>query len=368
MPKRTPGLHQRGQIWWIDKVIHGHRIRASTGSRDRAEAEAILADRIREVQISGDGQHDFYRHASSRQCAEVTFETAAARYLMEHQHNRAIRREADALAFVMPFVGHLPLSRVHSGTLQPFVRSRLASGVCQGTVNRDLCPVRRVLTLSARLWRDESGEPWLRHEPPLIQMGRHEARKPHILTWSEQRRLLAELPRHLADMALFKLNTGTREREVVNLRWDWEVRGHHAFLIPASYVKNKLERLVACNSVAWKVIKSVRGTHPEQVFTYRGKPVTKMYNTAWRRARKRADLPDLRVHDLKHTFGFRLRAASVDSTDLKDLLGHKNSDITRHYSVPDVERLLEQAEKVVGLQRDPVLRVVGAASGGRLSA
>jgi integrase len=69
-------------------------------------------------------------------------------------------------------------------------------------------------------------------------------------------------------------------------------------------------------------------------------------------------IPHLRVHDLKHTFGFRLRAANVDPMDRKDLLGHKNADISRLYSAPSIERLLEAAEKVVDL-REPVLRVVG---------
>jgi hypothetical protein len=44
--------------------------------------------------------------------------------------------------------------------------------------------------------------------------------------------------------------------------------------------------------------------------------------------------------------------------DRKDLLGHKNTDISRLYSAPSIERLLEAAEKVVDL-REPVLRVVG---------
>ncbi|MBI5571202.1 MAG: tyrosine-type recombinase/integrase [Desulfomonile tiedjei] len=64
--------------------------------------------------------------------------------------------------------------------------------------------------------------------------------------------------------------------------------------------------------------------HPSRVFTSRGRPVGSLYNTAWKSARKRADLPDVRVHDLKHTFGRRLRAAGVCFEDRQDLLGHKS--------------------------------------------
>jgi integrase len=38
----------------------------------------------------------------------------------------------------------------------------------------------------------------------------------------------------------------------------------------------------------------------------------------------------VRVHDLKHTFGRRLRAAGVSFEDRQDLLGHKSGRITTH--------------------------------------
>jgi integrase len=50
-----------------------------------------------------------------------------------------------------------------------------------------------------------------------------------------------------------------------------------------------------------------------------------MLNTAWRRARTAAGLPQVRVHDVKHTFGRRLRAAGVSFEDRQDLLGHRSS-------------------------------------------
>ena len=118
-------------------------------------------------------------------------------------------------------------------------------------------------------------------------------------------------------MALFKVNTGTREQEVCGLRWEWEVPvpslDTSVFIVPGEHVKNGEDRLVVLNRVAKSVIEEVRGEHPEFVFTYerRGKrePVTRMYNGAWRRARAKEDLEAVRVHDLKHTFGRRLRAA-----------------------------------------------------------
>lgn len=48
-----------------------------------------------------------------------------------------------------------------------------------------------------------------------------------------------------------------------------------------------------------------------------------MLNSAWKKARVQAGLPKVRAHDLKHTFGRRLRAVGVGFEDRQDLLGHK---------------------------------------------
>ena len=71
-----------------------------------------------------------------------------------------------------------------------------------------------------------------------------------------------------------------------------------------------------------------------------------MLNTSWIRARKSANLKQVRVHDLKHTFGRRLRSAGVSFEDRQDLLGHRSGRITTHYSAAELSRLLEAANSV----------------------
>ena len=63
------------------------------------------------------------------------------------------------------------------------------------------------------------------------------------------------------------------------------------------------------------------------------------------------------MHDLRHTFGHRLRAAGVSYEDRQDLLGHKSERITTHYSAPDVARLIDAAETVCARRPNTVLRV-----------
>ncbi len=74
---------------------------------------------------------------------------------------------------------------------------------------------------------------------------------------------------------------------------------------------------------------------------------------------------NLRVHDLKHTFGRRLRAASVSLETRKVLLGHTNGDITSHYSAPEIEELLAAANRVCGVnsRKIPALTILKRKTG-----
>ena len=57
-------------------------------------------------------------------------------------------------------------------------------------------------------------------------------------------------------------------------------------------------------------------------------------------------LSHVRVHDMKHTYGRRLRASGVPLETRRALLGHKNGDITTHYSAPELKELMEASERV----------------------
>src|SRR5271156_296938 len=97
-----------------------------------------------------------------------------------------------------------------------------------------------------------------------------------------------------------------------------------------------------------------------------------MNNTGWRSARERAAdawervhgtvAPEgfrrVRVHDLKHTFGRRLRAAGVSFEDRQDLLGHKSHRITTHYSAAELLNLWDASNKICTDQDRPVLTLL----------
>jgi len=338
--KRTPGLRNRGGVWHIEKQILGHKIFESTGTSNLREAELVLARRIEEIR-----QAELFGVRPKR-----IFREAATKFLEENLHLASIGDYAMHLKQLDPFIGELPLENVHLGTLQPFIEARRKQGIKTKSINLALSVVRRILNLAARLWRDENNLTWL-NTPPLIQMlPVTDARRPYPISWEEQQTLFQGLPGHLARMCLFKVNTGCREQEVCQLQWKWEIQvpelNTSVFIVPGEMVKNREDRLIVLNRVARSVVEEVRGIHPDYVFTYKGHPILKINNNSWQRVRREAGLPQVRVHDLKHTFGRRLRAAGVPLETRKVLLGHRNGDITSHYSAPELEELLDAANKV----------------------
>lgn len=371
---RMSGLTKRGGIWHIDKTIRGTRICESTETGEIAKAQEHLAKRIDEIrQCKVFGQRPDRR-----------FRAAATKFLEENQHKKSIDDDAMHLAQLDPFIGGLVLRHVHMDSLQPFIAKRRADGVKTSTINGALAVVRRILNLSASEWRDRQGLTWLEHSVKIKLLPVKDKRPPYPLSRDEQGLLFQELPDYLARMGLFKVNTGLREQEVCGLKWADEVEvpelNTSVFIIEGDKVKNEQDRLVVLNRVARSVINNVRGQHPDYVFVRVPKlrkdklgcdvgpdgsllktcGLKKMNNTAWKNARERAadkleaqtrqSAPDgfrrVRVHDLKHTFGRRLRAAGVSYEDRQDLLGHKSARITTHYSAPELANLIAASERV----------------------
>jgi integrase len=384
--KGITGLTKKGEVWHINKVVDGVRICESTGSGSREEAERYLIHRLEKLR-----QESVYGVRQIR-----TWRDAATRYIEENIKMPSIGLTATYLDQLDPFIGDLPVAHIDDEALRPFVkwagkdgkfsdgRKKLASS--NRTINIALQRVVRILHLCARSWRDANKRPWIDAVPMITMLDeRKTARKPYPLSWDEQRILFSCLPAHLQAMALFKVNTGCREQEVCKLEWEWEIQvpeiGASVFLIPADFggrtkasgVKNGEERVVVLNRVAKSVIDGQRGQHKRWVFPYRGQPMHRMNDTAWRNARAKAPgvwkeeygtdahpgLSSTRVHDLKHTFGRRLRAANVAFEDRQALLGHKSGSVTTHYSGAELSALIEAANSVVATDsRAPVLTML----------
>lgn len=358
--KRLPGLYwdPKTQTGSIDKRVAGigrvrHRFRAASWAEAETEYHRAIAT-ARATHLATTDQEPIWREAATKYLTEET--------------KASLRRDAESLALLDAWIGDCRLTQVHQTTLQPFIDARRAAGIRSGTVGRDLAVVRRVLELAARVWRRADDRPWLPTAPPLIRLPDwNDQAKPYPLTWDEQRRLFQELPAHLASMALFAVNTGCRDAVVCGLRWEWETRapelgdGVSVFVVPGRETKNGTDQVIVLNRAARSVIEAQRGHHPQWVFTYQGRRIGRMLNTAWKSAWTRAGLPAGAgilggPHNLRHTFARRLRLAGIPNETRKVLMHHTNGDITVHYSPAELRELLEAVEKITQTERGTMLR------------
>lgn len=366
--KSIPGLYLRNGIWTIDKEIDGKRVCKSTRTGNFEEAKKYLIHLQEQARLA-----KVYGVRPKR-----TFQEAATKYIQENQDKKSIVDDIWALDTLLPYIGHEYIDEIHMQmeSLKNYIKERqngkFAEKVKKGiikltrckekvtnqTINAALKLIRHILNLAAEDWRDEYQLTWLANAPKIKELEtRTEIRKAIPLSWEEQDRLFAELSSELQRMALFAVNTGARDREICRLKWEWEIPipqlNTSVFLIPAKAHKNKHERLIVLNDIAKEIIEEVRGIDPVYVFTYDGKPYYRMMATSWRKGRKRAGLPHVRVHDLKHTFGTRLTNAGVSLEIKKQLLGHKGrEDITTHYSLAGIFTLYEAANRVCKRQDD----------------
>ena len=355
---RTPGITVLADgRRFIAKCYLGVRIGLRVGSVTQEQAEERLRTELARVQC------DIARRAHSR----LTFTDCAARYLEQSRGKRSIDVIKWHVALLQSHIGDLEPQQVHDQTLEPFVKARRAAGASATTINRSLEVVRTILNRAGRSYRDADGRPWLEGMPPLITMLPENPRLPYPITWREQDALFRMLPAHLARMALFAVNTGLRDSNVCGLQWQWEVPvpeiGRSVFVIPPEAFKTKRPHVVVLNDVAWSIIETQRGKHPIWVFPYRGRRVRTMNNNGWQQARRKVGLPLVRVHDLRHSFACRLRAAGVCAEDREALLGHANHSMAGHYASADVGRLLKEANLV--LNRSGTRTVLRVADGQR---
>lgn len=363
MPKTTAGisLDQNTQCWTIDKWVKGKRIyertQYSKAQREKAERRlTYLSEKLYEQEL--------YGLRPTR-----TFREAAVKYCLDNTHLRTIHWIENQLRRLDPYIGDYELDKVHKDCagLQQLISDLRAANRKRKTINAYLEVVRRILNKAAYEWRDETNLSWLERAPRIRLLDTSDSRAPQPISWENQRKLLPALADHLADIALFIINTGARSEEVRVLQWEWEVKVPQgvAFIIPDSVVKGNTvgERMLVCNEVAASVVNRQRGKHTEHVFTYtpRGdgaepRPIGYLNNNGWRAGCERAGLPGLHIHDLRHTFGYRLRQAGVDKQTRGELLGHAASDMTEHYSMADLDHLYRQANTItVPIHADAVV-------------
>lgn len=107
----------------------------------------------------------------------------------------------------------------------------------------------------------------------------------------------------MADIAVFSLATGLRQRNVLNLRWRQLDLQHGVAWVEAEDSKSGRAIGIALNQTALSVIQKQMGKHEEYVFTHsHGQRLKYISSRIWKNALAKAGICDCRWHDLRHTW------------------------------------------------------------------
>ncbi len=353
-------VYRRGQstTWYIDITVDGERIKRSAGTTERAQAEEYAA------QVAS----DLWRVKRLGQAPSVTWDAAVVAWLQEFGHRRSIEDiklkltwltyqgglqgvalkdiDAQRVRQIMAARRDCPVNRraiehaIAAGEKPPAAKPAAA-----GTVNLHMAELSKILHYAHK-------RGWIDRVPPITKQPQP-AKRMTWLTPEQAEILLAELPAHLRQMARFALSTGLRETNVRMLTWTQVDMERGTAWIHADQAKAGKNIPVPLNADALNVLREQQGQHRRWVFpVYRrdtktaDAPTGKICNHAWRKACIRAGVPELRFHDLRHTWASWHTMAGTPAMVLKELGGWASLAMVERYTHLSPGHLAAWADRV----------------------
>lgn len=156
----------------------------------------------------------------------------------------------------------------------------------------------------------------------------------------------------LHDYILLLLNTGCRSGELLTLTWDNVYINDRYFIIRNSLSKNKKTVYKPLNQTSINALLRLKD-HKKYVFYNEKtkKNYVSLYK-GFKSAVKNADIGNVRIHDLRHTFASFLIKQGVPLYHVSVLLGHSDTRITQRYAHLAPENLHDCLNSLPQLTQD----------------
>lgn len=205
------------------------------------------------------------------------------------------------------------------------------------TVIRELAYFSSIINHARREWGININNPVAMVKKPQGGQGRN-----RILSDTELNLILEELKpvdRRSIWMQPFvrlALETAMRRGELLSLQWGWINFEKRTVTLPIT--KNGERRVVPLSSVAIEILSALPRSIDGRVF-----PVThEVVSQAFNRARKRAGVTDIRIHDLRHMAITRMAEKLPNVIELSAVSGHKSLAMLKRYYHVSPEMLAEK--------------------------
>jgi len=138
--------------------------------------------------------------------------------------------------------------------------------------------------------------------------------------------------------------TGCRLGEIAGLTWGMVDRDGRYLRLPDSKTGAKV---VTLSDAAVELLESLREPKTASMYVCPSETGGPLHNIQgqWRRVRELANITDVNIHALRHSFASDAIAAGVPLAIVGELLGHKSATTTRRYQHLADEKLREAANK-----------------------
>jgi integrase len=314
--------------WWIKVTIDGKTIQRTSGTADKAQA-LELHDRLKV---------ELWEQRKLGVKPRYSWKDAVVRWVDETSDKASHKDDLGKIRWLDRHLGPLKLDEITRDVIDQ-IRAAKVKEASKSTVNRYLALVRSILRRARDEWE------WVDHIPK-VRLFKEPKGRVRYLEQHEAENLILQLPVHQRDVVIFALATGLRQGNVVKLRWA-NVRMETRHLeFKASEIKNGVDLGIPLNETAMAILRRNIGSHPERVFTFRGRPFKNANTRAWRQALDRAGITDFRWHDLRHCWATWQRRLGTRPYELRLLGGWKSMAMVERYAHVSPDDLTEAASRL----------------------
>ena len=247
---------------------------------------------------------------------------------------------------ILPSFACMEFERISTGDVERWM-DQLTLQYAPATCNRLLSVLKALCNLAVR-----RGLITKVNDPCInVRYLRNVRFKERFLSASEAGRLMNALCRDNSKEALalrLLMLTGARKSEILGARWENVHLERHTLCVPLS--KSGKTRFIYLSDAAVELFRELRERNTEAspwVFPSKcvKKPVQDIY-PYWKKLRTDLKMPELRIHDLRHTFASFLVNSGHTLYEVQKLLGHSDPRITMRYAHLDSSELISAAEDV----------------------
>jgi integrase len=251
---------------------------------------------------------------------------------------------------IVPALGQMAMARISALDFSGFKEKLKHKQLAAGTINRALVLLRYAYKLAHR-W----SVPGVNLDSfNGVRYLKNDNRIERYLTAEQSSQLLHEVRNShnplLPMIVAFLIYTGARKREVLDAKWtdiDWVQRSWKISKNKSNKIRHIPLSLGAIDTLMQAKSHRMLKENCEYIFPNPNtlKPFSSFF-FSWDAARKRAGIPELRVHDLRHSFASFLVNAGRSLYEVQELLGHADIKTTSRYAHLSRERLNAAVECV----------------------